>query len=177
MHLLKYKYRGIVNNSIVRQQLLGSQCAWTSATATSLTFSRADSKHSSVHSSQSGAEFHPIVCHFHFSTNFSFLIFVASHFRFSSVPFFLLYSGFLHVYYHFHFCAFDFTSLVLTSLFIRNFLWGKIVSITFTFSLLLFHLLSSSSSLVAAVWLALICFKVRILSYHTSSANSFGSTT
>ena len=90
MHLLKYK-----SHIFARQQLLGSQCAWTSATATSLTFSRADSKHSSVHSSQSGAEFHPIVCHFHFSTNFSFLIFVASHFRFSSVPFFLLYGGFL----------------------------------------------------------------------------------
>ena len=27
MHLIKYKYRGIANNSIVRQQLWGSQCA------------------------------------------------------------------------------------------------------------------------------------------------------
>ena len=113
MHLLRYK-----SHIFARQQLLGSQCAWTSATATSLTFSLADSKHSSVHSFQSGGEFHPTVYHFHFSTNFSFLIFVASHFHFSSVPFFLLYGRFLHVYYHFHFCTFDFTSLVPTSLFI-----------------------------------------------------------
>ena len=81
MHLIKYKYRGIANNSIVRQQLWGSQCAWTSATATSLTFSRADSKHSSVHSFQSGGQFHRIFDHFHFSTyELSFLIFSPSSF-------------------------------------------------------------------------------------------------